>query len=97
MLLPAFLPDIWAADRTPDTPLAALRAEAACYLLFCRTIVDVFQDNDTLSGLELVAAEFGGTAADAVEKLACIRQQMAIDATLAQSQLEQFRKLLRDS
>ena len=94
-LLAARAEEVWAAGRTPDTPLAALRAEVACYLLFCQTIVDVFQDNDSLAGLEPVADAFAvKDRPGAVAVLARIRQQMAVDTTLARTVLDQFRQAL---
>jgi hypothetical protein len=92
-LLSTHAAEIWYAGSAPDTPLAALQSEAACYLLFCQTIVDVFQDDVSLLRLESVAADQKA----AVSALARIRQQMAVDTTLARTVLDQFRTHLSSS
>ncbi|GGP87071.1 hypothetical protein [Saccharothrix coeruleofusca] len=73
---------MWSDQRTPMTPLEELRAEAACYLLFCQTIAEVF--NDHLNPDHL-------TAIDGVTMLARVRRHMAVNTKLATTLLEDLR------
>jgi len=94
-LLASIALEVWSSGPMPNTPLDTLRAQAACYLLFCLTIVDVFDDNDTLAGLVSVASTLDVPGRQgAVAALARIRQQMAVDTTLARNTLDKFRKAL---
>nr|CEL18187.1 hypothetical protein [Kibdelosporangium sp. MJ126-NF4] len=75
---------IWPDTTGPlDTELARLRAEVACYLVFCQTIAEIFHDQLDPAG-----------KADAVTALAVARQHMALDTPLAWDVLTDFRAAL---
>ncbi|WP_143447090.1 hypothetical protein [Kibdelosporangium aridum] len=75
---------IWPDTDSPlDTELARLRAEVACYLVFCQTIAEIFHDQ-----LDPVGK------VDAVTALAKVRQHMALDTPLAWNVLMDFRAAL---
>ncbi|WP_143230994.1 hypothetical protein [Actinosynnema sp. ALI-1.44] len=72
---------IWPDTDSPlDTELARLRAEVACYLVFCQTIAEIFHDRLDPAG-----------KVDAVIALATARQHMALDTLLAWNVLTDFR------
>ncbi|WP_394616453.1 hypothetical protein JNUCC0626_43485 [Lentzea sp. JNUCC 0626] len=81
-------------DRPPRTELEHLRAEAACYLIFCQTLVEVFHDELSPSDLRHpgppASAEHRGEAAGVVV-LARARQHMAVDIPLARNTIGDFR------
>jgi hypothetical protein len=75
---------IWPDTDSPlDTDLARLRAEVACYLVFCQTIAEIFHDQLDPAG-----------KVDAVTTLALARQHMALDTPLAWNLLMDFRAAL---
>lgn len=84
-------------ERSPRTELEKLRAEAACYLIFCQTLVEVFHDElDPTALLEFDASTSAGHGDDVsgVVVLARVRQYMAVDIPLARNTLVDFRARL---
>ena len=81
-------------DRTPRTELENLRAETACYLLFCEALVEVFHDEldrATLRSFHPSSSAARDAEAAGVVLLAQARQYMAIDTPLARNTLADFR------
>lgn len=91
--------DIWPEpERPPHTELENLRAEAACYLVFCQTLVEVFHDEldpQALLHLDMSTSAGHGEDASGVVMLAHIRQNMAVDIPLARNTLVDFRARLK--
>ncbi|ANZ38555.1 hypothetical protein BBK82_23325 [Lentzea guizhouensis] len=90
---------IWPESAGPPrTEVENLRAEAACYLLFCLTLIEVLHDEcDPTALLEPVVST--STRPDEEEvngvvMLARIRQHMSVDIPLARDTLAGFRARL---
>ncbi|MEU3646886.1 hypothetical protein AB0E59_26130 [Lentzea sp. NPDC034063] len=91
---------IWPApEQSPRTELENLRAEAACYLLFCQILVEVFHDEldpEALSSLNVTTSTVQEDQAIGVVLLANARQYMAVDIPLARNTLMDFRARMGD-
>ncbi|MBW4722168.1 hypothetical protein [Saccharothrix obliqua] len=86
----------WSVDGEP-TAVTELSAEAACYILFCQTVTDVFDTSSEPQRLKRLAARIDPHEPGALAvELATARQQMSIDPTLAWNHLADFRKALAD-
>lgn len=76
---------IWSSLRDAQpTPLTEFSAEAACYLLFCQVVTEIFSRDFGQAKLARVAGKLGVDQPEgAAVVLATARRHMAIDTTLA--------------
>lgn len=82
---------IWPTPRVaPTTDSQRLRAEVSCYLAFCQTMTEIF--NDDLEPHQLHELPQQGDETVQITDLALARQHMAVDTSLAWNVLDSFRR-----
>ncbi len=90
---------IWSSEGSaPVNEFDRLRNEAACYLLFCHTLVVLFHDELKPGDLRLCGTSSACATTEpaaVIAQLALVRQTMAVDTLLVRLRLAEFRDRIK--